>query len=112
MRAGTLRHSVTVQRPALPTNNGGTPVPSAATVLYALVPAEVQSANAREMERVFGAQVQSTASHIVRMRYLALRLTDEIVWHDGDTDRTLRISGRHEDAQKRELTLAVQEHIQ
>lgn len=65
-----LRHRVTVQNPSasVPDGDGGftqTPANAAPATVWA----EIRPATARDLERVVGATVQSSASHLVRMRY-------------------------------------------
>lgn len=69
MRAGTLRHLVTLQTPtSAPDGDGGfTDTWTAlATVWASIVPA-----TARDLERVVAGTVQSSATHLVTIRYLA-----------------------------------------
>lgn len=101
---------MTIRRPGKPTNDGGVPVPPDPQVVYRHEPAEVNGATASNAERVFGGTVAAVCTHVVVMRYLdGVLLTDELVWHHPAGDRTLRITGRHEDTARRELTLAAQE---
>jgi SPP1 family predicted phage head-tail adaptor len=70
VNVGTLRHSVTLERPgaAVPDADGGfTQTWTALTP--ATVWAEIKPATARELERVVASAVQSTASHLVTIRY-------------------------------------------
>jgi hypothetical protein len=110
---GHYDQRVTVRRPGATTNDGGVPVPGAPTTLYSRAPASVVNADARSMERVFGSQVQATATHVVAMRRRAVLLTDEIVWHyvihGQATDRVLRITARAENREADEVILATTE---
>jgi hypothetical protein len=112
--AGSLPHRVTVQRRSV-TNVGGVPVPSDPEVLYDRAPAGVATAAPGRMQDVFSAQVLTVSTHIVRMRPLAVRVGDELVWHDTeagtDIDRVLRVEGKHQDERKRGLLLAVKEIV-
>lgn len=113
MRAGPLRHRVSLRRMPEPTNNGGVPVPGEPEIVARRISAEVLPATAQNIERVFAGQVQATATHLVRLRHRTVRLTDEIVWHDVEdhvaVDRVLRVTGKQPDARKTELVVAVQE---
>lgn len=69
MRAGTLRHLITLQTPAsAPDGDGGftDTWTDLATVWASIVPA-----TARDLERVVAGTVQSSATHLVTIRYLA-----------------------------------------
>jgi SPP1 family predicted phage head-tail adaptor len=70
MRAGELRHLITLQTPstATPDGDGGFTNTWAdlATVWASIVPA-----TARDLERVVAGTVQSSATHLVTIRYLA-----------------------------------------
>lgn len=107
--SGVMRHLVTLQRRTPTTNNGGVPVPAEPDVLYRRIPAEVQQGAVGQMSRVFAAQVLATTTHLVRMRYRSLRIDDEIIWHDKNGDRTLRIQGQQGDAVNSELIVAATE---
>lgn len=110
MRAGPLRDRVSVVRVTV-VNNGGVPV-EVPSVIYDRVPAEVMAATVAQVERVFAAQVQANASHVVRMRELpGLIQTDRLTWHDKYGDRVLHIQGFGESARKRERLIAVVEGI-
>jgi hypothetical protein len=112
--AGTFPHRVTVQRRAV-TNSGGVPVPGDPTVVYDHAPAGVANASAGRMQEVFSAQVMAVATHVVRMRPLAVRIHDELVWHDNeagtDIDRVLVVEGKVQEERKRGITLAVREIV-
>jgi hypothetical protein len=113
MRAGLLRHRVTLRRMPEPTNNGGVPVPGEPEIVAARISAEVMPATAQNIEQVFAGQVQASTTHLVRMRHRTVRLTDEIVWHDTEDgaalNRVLRVTGRQADAKHIELVVAAQE---
>jgi SPP1 family predicted phage head-tail adaptor len=71
VRAGELRHLITLQTPspATPDGDGGyteDPWTTLATVWASIVPA-----TARDLERVVAGTVQSSATHLVTIRYLA-----------------------------------------
>jgi hypothetical protein len=115
VRAGPLRHRVSIHRMPEVTNNGGVPVPGEPEIVARRISAEVLAATAQNIERVFAAQVQATATHLVRLRHRTVRLTDEIVWHDVEDgeplDRVLRVTGKQPDAGKTEVVVAVQEIV-
>jgi SPP1 family predicted phage head-tail adaptor len=70
VRAGELRHLITLQTPstAAPDGDGGftNTWTDLATVWASIVPA-----TARDLERVVAGTVQSSATHLVTIRYLA-----------------------------------------
>lgn len=84
-------------------------MPADPTLLYIRIPAEVQQGAVGQMSRVFAAQVLASTTHLVKMRYRALKIGDEIVWHDKNGDRTLRIQGQQGDAVNSELIVAAVE---
>ena len=89
-----MRDRVTLQRRTT-VNSGGAAVVTFATVAPARMPAAVESPTGERMERLFGSQVTPIATHVVLMRaWDAVALGDQLVWHDGATDRTLEIRGR------------------
>lgn len=67
MRAGQLRHRVTIQAPSITKNERGAEVPSWVDV--ATVYADVRTPNGRE--RTANEQVVANLTHIVTMRYRA-----------------------------------------
>jgi len=70
MDIGSLRHVVTLQTPTtVPDGDGGFTTTWA--TLLANVPAEIKPAGERDLERTIASTVQSTATHIVTIRYLA-----------------------------------------
>jgi hypothetical protein len=90
-----MRDRVTLKRRTT-TNSGGAAVVSFTTVTPARMPAAVESPTGERMERLFGSQVTPIATHVVLMReWDSVQLGDQLVWHDGSTDRTLEIRGRH-----------------
>jgi hypothetical protein len=113
-RAGDFPHRVTVQRRSV-ANVGGVPVPGEPEVLYDRAPAGVATAAPGRMQDVFSAQILSVATHVVKMRPLAVRIGDELVWHDregdADVDRVLRVEGKHQEERKRGLLLAAKEIV-
>jgi SPP1 family predicted phage head-tail adaptor len=73
VRAGALRHRITLQNPkSPPTPDGdGGYTEDPWTTLAANVPASIVPATARDLERVVAGTVQSSATHLVTIRYLA-----------------------------------------
>jgi SPP1 family predicted phage head-tail adaptor len=69
MRAGTLRHLVTLQTPASASDGDGGFTDTWTTL--ATVWASIVPATARDLERVVAGTVQSSATHLVTIRYLA-----------------------------------------
>lgn len=112
--AGSFPQRVTVQRRAI-VNSGGVPVPGEPTVIYEDAPAGIAIASPGRMQEVFSAQVMAVASHIVRMRPLGVRIGDELVWTDvesgEESERVLRVEGKHQDERKRGILLAVREIV-
>lgn len=104
MRAGALRHRITIELPAaaVPDSEGG--FTQTWSALASRIPASVTPATARDLERVVANTVQSTASHLVTLRYLAGVTTKaRLIFHDR-TDRTFSIQGIH-DPEERHLRL-------
>lgn len=68
--AGTLRHAVTLETPGVgvPDSDGGSTAGWSA--LAPLWWASIQPATARDLERTVAGTVLSTATHLLRMRYL------------------------------------------
>lgn len=116
MDAGRLRDRVTVRRRAV-VNDGGTPVRGDATttanVIQSRIPAEIRQASGARLERLFASQVQGVATHEVHIRQgrsWAVRLGDELVWHDAVGDRVLNVVGVADpDGRRVEWVLAVTE---
>jgi len=110
MRAGALRHQVTLEQPgaAVPDGEGGY-----TETWTALTPspvwAAIQPASARDLERVFAGASQATASHLVTLRYhagvtTATRLTFGT--------RVFAITGvQNLDERNKELVLACEEVV-
>jgi transcription elongation GreA/GreB family factor len=96
MELGRMRERVTLKRRTT-ANSGGAAVVTFATVSPARVQASVESPTGSRLERLFGAQVVPIASHLVMVRaWDEVALGDQVVWHDGGTDRTLEIVGRQD----------------
>lgn len=113
MRVGRYSNRVTLQSAGaavLDTDGGYTQTP---VVLVRRVPAAVQPASARSLERITANTVTSIASHLVTMRfYPGVTTEHQVIFHDGDTDRTMSISGIHDtDEQHVELVLECLERV-
>jgi head-tail adaptor len=93
-------------------NNGGQPVPTWTTTLSRIAASVVTTAG-RQVERVFGAQVQAETTHTVRLAMPSsdIALTSQVIWHARWGDRTFAIVGKAvmQDARQREVVLACQE---
>lgn len=112
--AGELRHRVTLENPgtAIPDNEGGF------TQTWTRLggtdhAAAVEPATARDLERTVSNTVQSTASHIVTIRYLPDVTTQtRLIFHDEGRDRTFSITGVQDPGERhRELVLACEEQV-
>jgi len=104
MRAGTLRHRITIQTATFAPDAAHQPIPTWAAWL-SNEPAEVlETAGA---ETVRGLQVSATATHLVRVRYrTGLTERMRIVWET----RTLGILNvRDVDGRRRELWISCRE---
>lgn len=112
MRSGAQKERVTLQNPGakVPDGDGGY------TQTYApfleRVPAKVEAATARNLERVIANSVQAQASHLVTVRYNADTTTESrVVWHHRAGDKTLSVTGVHDDGNGVELVLACNEAV-
>lgn len=114
MQIGSLRHRVTLQTPAAPVPDGDGGYTQAVTTLASRLPASVEPATAKSLERVVANTVASTASHLVTLRYLAgVTTAAQLVFHDGTTDRPMAITGVHDtDERHIELVLECAEAVQ
>ena len=107
MNAGSLRHRVTLQTPGAPVPDGDGGYTEVWTVLGSRVPAAVEPATARSLERIAASTVTSTASHLVTIRYLpGITTKTRVVFHDL-TDRTLAVTGTH-DTEERHRVLVLE----
>lgn len=70
MRAGILRHRITLQSPSDPAPDGDGGFTNTWSTLAADVPAAIAPATASNLERVIAGTVQSIATHLVTIRYL------------------------------------------
>jgi SPP1 family predicted phage head-tail adaptor len=107
MRIGSLRHRVTLQAPGelIPDGDGG--YTESWTVLGRRIPAAVEPATARTLERIAANAVASTASHLVTVRYLpGVTTKTRVVFHDV-VDRTMSVTGHH-DHQERHRVLVLE----
>lgn len=113
MQVGTLRHTVTIQTPGpnVPDGDGG--FTNTWPALVSRIPASVAPASARDLERVVASTVQSTASHLVTIRYVAgVTTAQRVIFHDSVGDRTLSINGvTDEDERHVQLVMACTELV-
>jgi SPP1 family predicted phage head-tail adaptor len=110
MDVGSLRHQVSLQNPppaATPDGDGGyTETP----VTFATVWASIVPATAHDLERAVAGTVQSSATHLVTIRYLAGVTTKTRVLFG---TRTLQVTGvQNPDERNISLVLVCQEVIQ
>lgn len=112
MDPGELRQRVTLDNPSPPTSDGdGGPTrlwpPEGGVRIGARVPASVEAALARSVERLVAKTTESAATHIVTLRYRpGVTTQTRVTWHDGSTDRTLWVNGVS-DASGRHVWLAL-----
>lgn len=120
MRAGRLRHRITVYRDSAPVKVNGVLVSGEPEVVRGSVPAEVLTATEGNalfgIERLQASSTQALPTHIVTMRAprsWALRHTDRVVWHDGlRGDRLLQVLGVVDpDGRDRDRAFAAMEQI-
>lgn len=111
MNIGALRHLVTLEGPgtAVPDGRGGytqVPTPLSPSQVWA----EIKPATARDLERRMASTVQSTASHIVTMRYHPqVNTTTRITFGT----RVFNVTGvQNIDERNVELVIAVEEVVQ
>lgn len=103
-----FRHRVTLRNPdgpPVPDGDGG--FTQAFTTLADRLPAAVEPAPARTLERGVAGTVASSASHLVTVRYLeGVSTLTQAIFHDGRTDRLLSVTGAH-DTEGRHVELAL-----
>lgn len=106
MDVGALRHRITLQTPGAPVPDGDGGYTESWTTLGRRVPASVEPASARALERIAVNTVTSTASHVVTLRYLSgVTTKTRVVFHDGPTDRTLSVTGYHDPQEKHRVLI-------
>lgn len=109
---GILRDRVTIDNPSAVTSDGdGGPSrlwpPDGGVRLGARLPANVEPALARSLERLVAKTSESNASHIVTVRYIGgVTTQSRVTWHDGGGDRTLYVNGVS-DMEGRHVVLAL-----
>lgn len=105
-----MRHRVTLENPgdAVPDPTGGGGYTQAWTTLASRVPAKVEPASARSLERVTANTVSSSASHLVTVRYVpGVTMQTRLTFHDGEVDRLMAVTGQH-DTEERHLELILE----
>lgn len=108
MRAGSLRHRVTLQTPATAADGDGGYTDT--WTALATVWASVVPATAHDLERAVAGTVQSSATHLVTIRYLAGVTTKTRVLFG---TRTLQVTGvQNPDERNISLVLVCQEIVQ
>ena len=91
MKAGMLRHRVTVETPTVTQNYHGESVVTWSSFAVR-VPAHVEQLSGRAL--LNAQQIQPDISLAVTMRYISSVTADmRIKWHDGTTNRTLNLVG-------------------
>jgi head-tail adaptor len=91
IRAGTLRHTVRVQRASEVRGTSGM-VTFTWTDLEPVWRASIEPMTLRGQERLVGNQKLQEVTHVVTMRYLrGLLAKDRILWNDRGVERTLEI---------------------
>lgn len=122
MRAGRLRHRITVYRDTAPVKVNGVLVTGEPEVVRGSLPAEVLTAIEGRVQRLFAIErlhassTQALPTHVVTIRAprgWALRHTDRVVWHDGHNgDRLLQVLGVVDpDGRDRERVFAAMEKV-
>ena len=107
MRIGDLRHRVTLQNTTEVSDGLGGSTEVDVTI-WSRIPASVEPATARSLERVAANTVTSTASHLVTVRYVPGVTTKTlVVFHDGATDREMAVEGVH-DPEERHISLVLE----
>jgi len=102
MNIGALRHRVTLLTPGTPIPDGDGGYTETWTTLGSRVPAAVEPATARSLERIAANTVTSTASHLVTLRYLSgVTTKTRLTFHD-TTDRTFSVTGTHDEEERHE----------
>ncbi len=104
MKAGDLRHRVTIQSPTVTPNAHGESVIAWNTYSVPRSCANVEQLSGRALWNA--QQIQPDVSIAVHLRYVSGVTADmRIVWHDGTADRYLNILGPpvNPDGQRKEL---------
>lgn len=108
MEIGALRHRVTLENPTTVADAEGGFTDTWTVLGWSRMPAAVEPATARALERLVGNTVQSSASHLVTIRYLpGVTTKTRVTFHDDPADRILSIEGMH-DAQERHQRLILE----
>jgi head-tail adaptor len=115
MDIGQLRHRVTLTNPGTPVADGDGGYTETFTALSpATVSAAIKPATARDLERVAGGTVMSTASHLITMRFHPGVTTEtKVAWttKDGRT-HTANVTGvQNTDERSIELVLTCVEVV-
>jgi SPP1 family predicted phage head-tail adaptor len=109
MRAGSLRHRVTIQaRTDVPDGHGGTI--AGVTTICARVAAFVEPLGGKELERAV--QIDPRSSTQITMRFRRdVQARQIAIYHDGPVDRPFEIVGspRTVEERRREMVLTVKE---
>jgi head-tail adaptor len=120
VRAGRLRHRISVYRDAAPVKVNGVLVTGDPKVVIGSIPAEIMPATQGNqllfVERLQASSTQALPTHIVTIRAprsWQLRHTDRVVWHDGQRgDRLLQVLGAQDpDGRDRDLVFAAMEQV-
>jgi hypothetical protein len=122
VRAGRLRHRITVYRDSAPVKVNGVLVSGEPEVLRGSIPAEVLTAAEGRIQQLFSIErlqassTQALPTHVVTMRAPRswdMRHTDHVVWHDGaHGDRLLQVLGIVDpDGRDRDRVFAAMEQV-
>ena len=112
MRAGRLRHRITIKRNTadVDTPNDDGEVVETLTSQHKKIPAEVLEVSGGEMVRG-GLQIQPTTTHLVKIRHRSgLEHRDVIEWLLASGNRTMGVTRIHDpDGRRRELLIEAEE---
>jgi head-tail adaptor len=103
MTVGELRHRVTLENPGEPVPDGeGGYIETWSVVGQSRMPAAIEPATVRAMERLGPGTVTATASHLVTIRYVTgVTTKTRVTFHDDvEGDRVLAVAGRHNPQEK------------
>jgi head-tail adaptor len=94
MDIGALRHRVTLTNFGTSHQDGDGGWVQDPITLGARLPASVEPATARALERLVAKTSEAVATHIVTLRFLpGVTTQTRVTFHDGATDRVLFVTG-------------------
>jgi SPP1 family predicted phage head-tail adaptor len=107
MNFGSLRHRVTLGNPGAAVPNGKGGYTQTYTAFGTRLPAAVEPASVRSLERIMANTTVAMATHVVTIRYLdGVTMQTRVTFHDGNVDRQLYVCGI-QDPELRHETLAL-----